>query len=112
MESIKSSQFVFVYAHLLYYRFHKINTNRGGSYIDSPDWIKNKKASINPINKKDKKCFQYVVTVELNHEDIKKDSSKISSFRNIENKHDVYRGNDCIKKFCVSLREHAMKIID
>ena len=28
-----------------------------------PDWIKNKKATINPINKKDNKCFQYVVTV-------------------------------------------------
>ena len=28
------------------------------------------------------------------------------------NRHDVYRGKDCIKKFCESLREHAMiKII-
>ena len=23
-----------------------------------------------------------------------------SSFRSIENKHDVYRGKDCMKKFC------------
>ena len=29
----------------------------GGSYIDSPDWIKNKKATVNPINKKDNKRF-------------------------------------------------------
>ena len=36
----------------------------------------------------------------------------ISSFRNIENKHDVYRGKDFMKKFCEFLREHAMKIID
>ena len=36
--------------------------------------------------------------------------STISSFKNIENKHDVYRGKDCMKKFCESLREHAMKI--
>ena len=36
----------------------------------------------------------------------------ISSFRSIENKHDVYRGKDCEKKFCESLREHAMKIIN
>ena len=28
------------------------NQNRGESYIDSPDWIKNKKAPINPIKKK------------------------------------------------------------
>ena len=38
--------------------------------------------------------------------------STISSFRSIENKHDVYRGKDCMKKFCESLRKHAMKIID
>ena len=38
--------------------------------------------------------------------------SKISFFRSVENKHDVYRGKDCMKKFCESLREHAMKIID
>ena len=36
--------------------------------------------------------------------------STISSFRSIENKHDVYRGKDCMKKFCEFLREHAMKI--
>ena len=36
-----------------------------GSYIDSPYWIKNKKAKIDPINKKDDKCFQYALTVVL-----------------------------------------------
>ena len=41
--------------------------NRGGLYIDSPDRIKNKQATINPVNKK--KCFQYTVTVALNHEE-------------------------------------------
>ena len=38
--------------------------------------------------------------------------SKISSFRSNENKHDVYRGKDCIKKFCEFLREHSMEIIN
>ena len=37
--------------------------------------------------------------------------STISSFRSIENKHDVYRGKDWLKMFCESLRENAMKII-
>ena len=37
--------------------------------------------------------------------------STISSFNDIENKHDAYRGKSCIKKMCKSLREHAMKII-
>ena len=51
-----------------------MNTNYVGSYIDSLDWIK--KVTINPINKKDNKCFQYAVTVALNHEEIKKKSPK------------------------------------
>ena len=34
----------------------------------------------------------------------------ISSFRSIENNHDVYRGKDCMKKFCEFLREQTMKI--
>ena len=33
------------------------------------------------------------------------------SFKSIENKLDVYRRKDCMKKFCESLREHAMEII-
>ena len=36
----------------------------------------------------------------------------ISSFRNIKNKHDVYRGKDCMKNFCELLREQAMKIFN
>ena len=35
--------------------------------------------------------------------------STISSFRNIEIKHDVYKGKDCMKKFCEFLRQHAIK---
>ena len=36
------NEFVFDYIYLLYYKCHKINPNRRGSYIDSLDWIKNK----------------------------------------------------------------------
>ena len=36
--------------------------------------------------------------------------STISSFENIENKHDVYRARDCMKKFFESLGEHVMKM--
>ena len=38
--------------------------------------------------------------------------STISSFKSIENKHDVYRGKDCMKKYCESLTQHAVKIIN
>ena len=65
---MKNSEFVFDYVHLLYYKCHKINQNRGGSYEDSPNWMKHKKPTINPINKKDNKCFQYAVTVTLYYE--------------------------------------------
>ena len=40
LESMNSSEFVFDYVRLLYYKCCKINPNRRGSYIDSPDWIK------------------------------------------------------------------------
>ena len=36
----------------------------------------------------------------------------ILSFNGIENKHDVHRGKDCMKKFCESLGEHAIQIIN
>ena len=37
--------------------------------------------------------------------------SAISSIKSIENKHDIYRRKDCMKKFCEFFREHAMKVI-
>ena len=38
--------------------------------------------------------------------------SAIWGFDQIENKHTLYCGKDCMKKFCESLREHAKIIID
>ena len=81
LESMKGSEFILNYAQLLYYKCHKINLNYGRSYKDFPDWIKNKKATVNPINKKDTKCFQYAVTVTLNHEEIKKDPQIIRKMK-------------------------------
>ena len=57
LELMGRSEFVFDYVQLLYYKCHKINLNLGGLYIDSLDWIKNKKATINPINKKQQQMF-------------------------------------------------------
>ena len=36
----------------------------------------------------------------------------ISSFRSIENKHDVYRGIESMKKISECLREHPIEIIN
>ena len=38
--------------------------------------------------------------------------STMSSFKSTESNHDVYRGRGCMIKFCESLREHALKIIN
>ena len=37
LQLMRGSEFVFDYVKLLYYECHKINLNRGGSSIDSPD---------------------------------------------------------------------------
>ena len=71
----------------MYYKCHNIIPNRGGSYIDSPDWIKKNKAAINPINKKDSKCLKYAVTVALNHEQIRKHFDKITNIKTFINKY-------------------------
>ena len=81
---IKSSEFVFDYLHLLYYKYHNI---RGGSYIDSPGWIKNKSSTMNLINKKDNNCFQYAVIVGSNHEKIRKQSGRTTNIKPFKNKY-------------------------
>ena len=51
LESLmKGSDFIFDSVQLLYYKCHKVDFSGGASYIDSPDWIKKKKATINPNN--------------------------------------------------------------
>ena len=47
---------------------------------------KNQKATINPINKKHNKCFQYAVTFALNYEEIKKDPQRTTKIKPFINK--------------------------
>ena len=61
-ESMRKSEFVYDSIDLLYYHLQKIGLKKGGSYIDSPEWLKNRKATINPKNN-DHNCFQYALTV-------------------------------------------------
>ena len=59
LESVTGSNFVLNYVQVLCYKCYKINLNCGGSYMDSPDWIKTKKQKWQQkSNKKDNKCFQ------------------------------------------------------
>ena len=84
---MKASEFVFDYVHQLRYKCHKMNPNRSGSYIDSLDWIKNKKAAIYPVNRKDNKYFQYAVTVTLNYEEIENNPERTTKFKPFINKY-------------------------
>ena len=67
---MRRSDFISDSVQLMYYKCHKVKFKHGGSYIDSPDWIKQKKATTNPKNT-DNKCFQYAVTVALSYKEIK-----------------------------------------
>ena len=53
---MKGSYFIFDSVQLMYYKCQKVSFIHGGSYIDSPDWIKKKKATIN-LKNTDNKCF-------------------------------------------------------
>ena len=77
---MKGSDFEFDGVNFLYYDFNKISINRGGSYIDFPHLLKNKKSTINPINN-DYKCFQCAVTLALNLDKIRKNPQRISKIK-------------------------------
>ena len=74
------SNFVFESVDLLSYHIHKTSLKRGKSYIKSPEWVLNKRATINPKNK-DNNCFQYSITVPLNHQNIQNYPDIISNFK-------------------------------
>ena len=67
---MRGSSFTFERIDLLEYHLHKISLNRGSSYIESPEWLKNKGVTINPKNIKDKNCFQYAITAAVNYQNI------------------------------------------
>ena len=66
---MRGPDFEFDGVNFLYYDFNKTSIDRGGSYIDSPKWLKDKKSTINSKNNDDK-CFQYAVTLALNLDNI------------------------------------------
>ena len=79
-EQMRGSDFAFDGVNFLYYDFNKISINRGGSYIDFPKLLKDKKSTINP-KKNDHKCFQYAVTLALNLDKINDHPERISKIK-------------------------------
>ena len=83
---MRGSDFEFDGINFLYYDFNEISLNRGGFYIDSPKWLKDKKSIINPKNN-DNKCFQYAVTLALNLNNIDNHPERISKIKPLINQY-------------------------
>ena len=74
---MKDSDFIFNAINYLFYDFNRVSISKGGSYIESPKWPKDKKCTINQKNN-DSKCFQYATTLALNFNKIDKHPQRIS----------------------------------
>ena len=79
-EKMRGSDFEFDGVNVLYYDFKKTSIYRDGSYIHSPQWLKDKKSNINPKNN-NHKCSQYAVTLALNLGNINNHPEKVPNIR-------------------------------
>ena len=68
------------------YHVHEISLKRGKSYIKSPEWLVNKRATINPKSK-DNKYFKYSTTVALNQQNIENHPERISNIESFVNQY-------------------------
>ena len=87
---MRGSDFVFNGINYFYYDFNRVSISKGGSYIESTKWLKDKKCTVNQKNT-DRKCFQYATILALNFNKIDKHHQRISKIKPfIEN----YNWND------------------
>ena len=85
---MKGSEFIYDSVNLLHQHIQKISLKRtGSSYINSPELLRNKKATINPKNNGDN-CCQYALTVALNLKQIKNHPERISNLKPFINQDD------------------------
>ena len=77
---MKGSDFIFNGTNYLYYDLNRITISKGGSYIESPKWLKDKICTIHQKNT-DNKCFQYATTLALNFNNIDKHHQRISKIK-------------------------------
>ena len=89
-EKMRGSDFVFNGINYFYYDFNKVSISKGGSYIESPKWLKDKKSTINQKNK-DFKCFQYATTLALNFDKVTNHPERVVKVKSFIDK---YNWND------------------
>ena len=72
LKIIEGSDFVSESVELVDYKLHRVRLMRGGSYVKSPEWLANKKATINPKNKNDDECLRWSTISASNYNEIMK----------------------------------------
>ena len=77
-ESMRGSEFVFDYIESLNYIFHMVDLKRSRS--ESPEWLKNKGATINCQNDDDK-YFQYAIAKALNYDKIGNNHQRVNKVK-------------------------------
>ena len=77
---MRGSDFVFDAINCIYYDFNRITISKGGSYIESPKWLKDKKCVINKKNS-DNMCFKYAATLALNLNKITDHPERLSKIK-------------------------------
>ena len=91
-KKMKGSDFVFNGINHFYYDFNRVSISKGGSYIESPKWLNDKKSIVNQKNN-DYKCFQYATTLVLNFDKAtshpERITKKLKSFINKYNWNDI-----------------------
>ena len=70
----------------MHYHLHKTSLRRGGSYIGSPEWLKNKRVTIN-IKNNDDNCFQHAIIAALDYDKIENHPERISNIKPFVNQY-------------------------
>ena len=60
---------------------HEIQLKRGSAYIETPDWIKPKKATIIPQKTHDNYCFSHSIVIASYHKQIGKNPQRIEHLK-------------------------------
>ena len=85
-ESMRGSEFVFDYVESLNYIFLKVDLKRSVSYIETPEWLIKKGATINRQNDDDK-YFQYAITIVLNYGEIGNHHQRVNKVKPFVNQY-------------------------
>ena len=73
------SSYIFYSVNEVNIHFYTVDLKRTGTYIQSPKWLEDKNATVNPRNVNDNYCFAYAATIAIYHNEIGRNLHRISS---------------------------------